>query len=68
MCACVHVDVVVVDDVCLRVCLCVCVCVCVCDRRSGEVQVRFPKNDDVAALIDRMALYVSKVSYFVLHT
>ena len=32
-------------------------------RRSGEVQVRFPKNDDVAALIDRMALYVSKNGY-----
>jgi len=29
-------------------------------RRSGEVQVRFPKNDDVTALIDRMALYVSQ--------
>lgn len=29
-------------------------------RRSGEVQVRFPKNEDVCLLIDRMALYVSK--------
>ena len=32
-------------------------------RRSGEVQVRFPKNQDVAALIDRMALYVSKYGH-----
>ena len=29
-------------------------------RRSGQVMVRFPKNEDVHALIDRMALYVSK--------